>query len=413
MDVWLHFGQHRDVRVIRKEITVLNGIIIPAHILAYQKPSTAAFVSSLPADTPYLIDPATYRLQNSGDKHVNNAGDLRPSNHKLCDAYHSTLPNLVLNHGRLRPEILPNHHELTEGVLQFQIHAVPDGSSQGAAAKYLKRYKKLHLKKPRALIPPYFRFESPGDKWYTYSLNCAKAAISAHTDRPISPIVLAPVDAFREAPLLQILRDYRPFENVILWFDDYNEMFVRSGQVRIVRKAIQKFQIQSRVDAHYGGYLLLLSAHDGLTSIGHGILYTQHKSYEISAPGVGGASERYYIPQLRQFRSLSQTDLILHRFPELICGCRICESTMDGNPDRIRQFYDDPDLLRMHFMEARRSEADAVKNRSLAEEAQDLRETHVKYHQDLSVLRNPDALVSGASMRGLAVLLEWADGISV
>ena len=157
----------------------------------------------------------------------------------------------------------------------------------------------------------------------------------------------------------------------------------------------------------------MLSAHDGLMSLGHGILYTQHKSYEISAPGTGGVAERYYIPRLRQFRSLSQTDLILHQFPELICGCRICEDTMGGNPDRIRHFYDDPDLLRMHFIEARRTEADAVKERSLAEEAEDLRETYARYDGALSILPNPDALVSGASMKGLAVLLAWADGISV
>ena len=187
---------------------------------------------------------------------------------------------------------------------------------------------------------------------------------------------------------------------------------MNAKQVKVVRHAINRFQEQGRVDAHYGGYLLLLSAHDGLMSVAHGILYTQHKSHEMSVPGVGGVSERYYIPKLRQFRSLSQTDLILHQFPELICGCRVCEETIGANPDRIRHFYDDPDLLRMHFIEARRTEADTVKERSLADEVQDLRETYAKYHQALSILRNPDAVVSGARMRGLAVLLAWADGIS-
>lgn len=412
MDVWLHFGQHRDVRVIREQISLLDGVVIPAHILAHQHPSTSAFVSSLPASTPYLIDPATYRFQNSGDKHLNSAGDLRPSSRKLCDAYHPTLADLVLNHGRLKPDLLPTPSELTESVLDFQLQAVADGSSKSAAAKYLDRYDKRHLKDPRVLVPPYFRFEVPGDKWYAYSLDCAMAARVTHTEREIAPIVLAPIDAFRDASLVQVLKDYEGFENIILWFDDYNELFMQAGQIGAVRNAIQMFRKQSRVDAHYGGYLLLLSAHDGLESIGHGILYTQHKSYEVTAPGAGGVAERYYIPRLRQFRSLSQTDLILHRFPELICGCRICEDTMGGNPDRIRHFYDDSDLLRMHFIEARRKEADAVKKRSLAEEAEDLRETYAKYHGALSILRNPDAVVSGARMRGLEVLLAWADGIS-
>ena len=412
MDVWLHFGQHRDVRVIRDQISLLDGVVIPAHILAHQYASTSAFVSSLPIGTPYLIDPATYRFQNSGDKHVNSAGDLRPSSRKLCDAYHPTLADLVLNHGRLEPGLLPSPSELTESILEFQLQAVADGSSNSAAAKYLDRYDKRHVRDPRVLVPPYFRFGVAGDKWYGYSLDCAMAALGAYRERKIAPIVAAPVDAFRDASLVQVLKDYEPFENVILWFDDYNELLVQSSQVSSVRNAIRMLRKQSRVHAHYGGYLLLLSAHDGLESIGHGILYTQHKSYEFAGPGAGGVAERYYIPRLRQFRSLSQTDLILHQFPELICGCRICEETMGGNPDRIRHFYDDPDLLRMHFIEARRKEAGAVKGRSLVEEAEDLRETFVKYHGAVSILRNPDAFVSGASMRGLEVLLAWADGIS-
>ena len=411
MEVWLHFGQHRDVRVIRDQIALLSGVVIPAHILAHQHPSTSAFVSSLPAGTPFLIDPATYRFQNSGDKHLNTAGELRASSRKLCDAYHPTLAQLVLTHGRLDPSLLPSPDELTEGVLGFQRQAVTDGSSNSAAAKYLARYDKLHIKPPRVLVPPYFRFEVPGDKWYAYSLDCAMAALATHSELQIAPIVAAPIDAFRDASLSRILRDYDRFANVILWFDDFNELFVRSSEVVVARHAIDMFQKQSRVDAHYGGYLLLLSAHDGLMSIGHGILYTQHKSYEVSAPGAGGVAERYYIPRLRQFRSLSQADLILHQFSELICGCCICEDTIGGNPDRIRHFYDDPDLLRMHFIEARRKEAEVVKQRSLAEEAEDLREVHARYHGALSILRNPDALVSGARMRGLDVLLAWADGI--
>ena len=216
MEVWLYFGQHRDVQVIREEIKSLNGVVIPAHIIAYQQPSTAAFVSSLPTDTPYLIDPATYRFQNSGDKHINTAGNLRPSTQKLCDAYHPMLADLVRIHGRLNPDILPKAGELTDGILRFQREAVVKGSSQGSAAKYLARYEKLDLKDPRALVPPYFRFDSPGDQWYTYSLDCAKAALAANTDFQIAPIIAAPVEAFIEAHLLRILHDYSRLDNVIL-----------------------------------------------------------------------------------------------------------------------------------------------------------------------------------------------------
>lgn len=414
MEVHLHFGMHRDIPVIHRELDTLDGLFVPAHILAHQKPSTSAFLTSLPADTAYLVDPVTYRFQNSRDKHLNAAEELRLSTAKLCAEYHEDLAGLVLEHGELTPDLLPTAAELTEGALRFQRTAVEEGSGKSAARKYLERYDRSRLRAPRALVPPYFRFEAPGDSWYRYSLDCAaEAARTVEVDETVMPVVAGPLTAFREAPLIQILQDYRDFDHIALWIDDFHENFARAGQVVVARNAIRRFHDQTqRVETLYGGYLLLLSEHDGLASIGHGILYTQHKSYQISAPGDGGAAERYYIPRLRQFRSLSQTDLILHRFPELICDCPVCQAAMGQDPDRIVNFFDDTDLLRRHFLQVRRNEADLVRQRTLEEEAQDLRQVYARYHDALRVLPNPDAIVSGATMQGLGFLLEWAEGIT-
>jgi hypothetical protein len=303
MDINLHFGQHRNVSVIRSEIGVIDGITVPAHILAHQKASTAAFLTSLPTDTPYLVDPATYRLQNPREKHLNAAGDLRLSTRKLCDAYHPELSALVGADGERSPDRFPSPEALTQGVLEFQQRAVDEGSSAGTAKKYLARYDKLHVKPPRAVVPPYFRFEHPGDPWYRYSLACSQAAVELQAELPLIAVIAAPWTAFREADLGRILHDYRSVPRIILWFDGYDELFVQPRQVSVVRAAIRRFAAQcERVEAHFGGYLLLLSEHDGLSGLGHGILYTQHKSYRISGPGTGGISERYYIPGLRHFR---------------------------------------------------------------------------------------------------------------
>ena len=159
---------HRDVGVIHQEIDTVDGIVIPAHILAHQKPSTSAFVTSLPGRTKYLIDPATYRFQNSRDKHLNQADELRASTAKVCNEFHADLANLVLEHGVLGPELLPAPRELTQHVIAFQLGAVADGSRVSAAQKYLERYGRSSLNPPRAIVPPYFRFESPGDAWYRW-----------------------------------------------------------------------------------------------------------------------------------------------------------------------------------------------------------------------------------------------------
>jgi hypothetical protein len=404
---------HRDVGVIHQEINTLDGIVVPAHILAHQKPSTSAFITSLPANTAYIVDPATYRFQNARDRHLNAADELRASTAKLCAEYHPDLTALVSDHGLLRPELLPAPRELTENVIAFQLGAVADGTRRSAARKYLERYGRSSVRAPRAVLPPYFRFDAPGDSWYRYSLECAEVARQMSDGGPaVAPVIAAPWSAFREAPLLEILQDYREFDQLILWIDEFHEQFARPEQISAVRRAIIRLREHiDRVEALYGGYLLLMTAHDGLAGIGHGINYAQHKSFQITGPGQGGISERYYIPGLRHFRSLSQTDLILHRFPELICQCSVCAETLGGDPDRIVQFFDDPELLRRHFLNARREEADRMLDSSRGREAEELRGIHNTYHDAIRALPNPDAVVSGANMQGLDFLLSWADGI--
>jgi hypothetical protein len=150
----------------------------------------------------------------------------------------------------------------------------------------------------------------------------------------------------------------------------------------------------------------------GLDAISHGILYTEHKDLE-SVPGGGGAPDRYYIPTFHEFRSLSQTDLILHKHPELICPCEVCREVMKGNPDNIILFADNPDLLRRHFLSARRAEVLQMDRLSLSDQLDELDRTYANYHESISALPNPDAIVDPVPMRGLDYLWEWIRGMRV
>jgi hypothetical protein len=156
---------------------------------------------------------------------------------------------------------------------------------------------------------------------------------------------------------------------------------------------------------------MILSAFDGLTALSQGILYTQHKS-RASTPGGGGVPERYYIPAIHEFRSLSQTDLILHKHPELICSCPVCRQNIGDDPDNIILYRDNPDLLRRHFLSVRRREADDIEHSSLAEEVAELRRVHAAYDESFRSLPNPDAFVQATPMQGLDYLLQWADAFA-
>ena len=210
----------------------------------------------------------------------------------------------------------------------------------------------------------------------------------------------------------KIVEDYRAFQRVFIWINKYVQTSVTSSNIKKVRALIKGFHAAGvESEALYGGYLLLMSVFDGMSAISHGILYTQHKSADL-VPGSGGAPERYYIPTIHEFRSLSQADLIIHKHPELICDCPVCEEVLGEDPDNIIQFSDNPDLLRSHFLHSRRREADHIAQSSPKAEAERLRKVFKQYNKSFLSLPNPDAVISSSKMHGLEYLNHWADAFA-
>ena len=410
MDVHLRFAMHRDVQLINKEKEKLDGLVIPGNILSHQAAATSVFVTSL-VDTPHVIDPVTFIFQHSG-AYLNDDGKLRASVRKLCDDYHPDLAEILdtLGHNGLAPDDLPDCDELCLNVRKVQLEKVATASSASGTSKYLKRYSRTSVTPPRAIIPPYFRFEDPRDQWYRFSLNCALATDGiVGTTVPVAPVILSTIDALTTGNVQRIVADYDAFDQVFIWIDNYVETEVTSETIGKIRQFVKAFDEKGiRVETLYGGYLMMLSGFDGLSGVSHGVLYTQHKSFE-AAPSSGGVPERYYIPAFRGFRSLSQTDLIIHKHPELMCNCSVCSDTLNGNPDKIILYTDKPELLRRHFLTVRREEANKLSSSSPDKEVRELRRTFNSYHSSISALPNPDAYITRAKMSGLSYLNEWAE----
>lgn len=414
MKVHLRFGMHRDVQLIHSEKDRIDGLVIPAHILAHLSPSTPVFVASM-HDKPYVIDPMTFVFQNAKEVHLNNAGVMRPSIKKLCDAYHSKLGEKIMAPGFDGPPSLVaclKTDEFCQKVVKFQLEKVADASGSSKANKYLKRYTKTEVTQPRAVIPPYFFFKSVGDDWYNLSLACAKKTVKLAGRLEVSPVICCPASTLNSTDIQTIAGDYGGFARVFVWIDDYVQSAVTPSTVNDVRKLLRALRDAGvKLEALYGGYLLIMSSFDGMSAISHGILYTQNKSTTL-VPGSGGAPERYYIPAIHEFRSLSQTDLIVHKHPELICDCAICQEHLGGNPDKIIAYKDNPDLLVSHFLHCRRREADEIGESAPGKESKRLREIFNKYNDSFRALPNPDAFVLSSKMQGLDYLKNWADAFS-
>jgi hypothetical protein len=412
MQVNLRFGMHRDVELIHKEKGNIDGFVIPAHILAHQATSTSVFVTSL-SGKPYVVDPMTYILQNPKNVHLNDSGELRPSVEKMCDLYHKDLSAAILalsSTGRLRAASFTDVKALCANVLKFQRTFVKDSSGTSAANKYIKRYSKTAYAEPRLFLPPYFCFNKVGDDWYKLSLSCANETKKSADN--VAPVICCSPLALVDGGIDRIQSDYKQFDSVFLWMDNLAETTTPAPPIRVVRSLIKALVAdETDVELLFGGYLAVLFNFDGATALSHGILYTQHKSTEV-VPGGGGVPERYYIPTFHEFRSLSQTDLILHKHPELMCDCAVCKKVLKGNPDNIILFTDNPDLLRSHFLTVRRREADAIESASEKTVVANLRSVFKKYDASIRSLPNPDAIISASQMQGLQYLNEWADAFA-
>lgn len=414
MEIHFRFAMHRDVPVIHQEKNKLDGLVIPAHILSFQEKATSVFVTSLP-EKPYVIDPMTYIFQHSKSNHLNDKGELRASVKNMCEDYHPDLAEkleALASHGSLTPNDLPACDELCENVLRFQLEKVRDAAASSGTDKYRQRYQKTRATLPRAVIPPYFHFDVPGDDWFQLSLDCAVTTLAISGKTSVAPVIFTPIAALTTTGIQRIVKDYGSFDHVFIWIDNYAETIVTAANIRAVRQFVKALAKKvTRVETLYGGYLMMMSGFDGLSGISHGILYTQHKSFKAT-PGAGGPSERYYIPIFRGFRSLSQTDLIFHKHPELMCKCSVCSDILDGNPDNIIWYIDNPELLRSHFLTVRRQEADNLRSSSSDVEVLQFRETCTKYHSSIAALPNPDAFIAKSQMSGLSYLNEWAEAFS-
>jgi hypothetical protein len=378
--------------------------------LAYQTSATSLFASA--CDLRYVIDPMTLFFQALKSDIINEKGDqVKASLRKLLEQYVPSLEEDVRNLAFASPMDLIKKvgtAAFCENVMRFQKLVVSGEIKQTGAGKYLVR-KGIGGKEPQYFVPPYFAFEAHGDQGYKLSLECANQ--SRAESRPLAPIICLNPKRLSDGQVQAIADDYSLFDACIIWFDTDHEIKWDVDDIVKVRKLVKALGSRLKVISLYGGFRTALLSFDGLSALSHGILYTEHKMREM-LPGGGGVAERYYLPRLHEFRSLAQAELILKRIPKLFCHCDVCESSLGGNPNRLKTASQDPDFLRSHFLAVRRTELDNLQGRSREDFVSELRLTYETFHSSVSALDNPDAMYEKRSMVGLENLMRWADALS-
>ena len=170
MHINLRFGLQRDKETIRNLSDKLDGLVIPAHILAYQSDVTATFMASF-SDMPFIIDPMTYLLQHTRDDLTNDHGNLRASISKLCEAYEfSNIDEILSYQSQLSPSDIPESEAFCDTIYDFQMSINERATTKKAVKKYLSRYGMGDSVTPRLIVSPYFKFNTISDAWYDKSL---------------------------------------------------------------------------------------------------------------------------------------------------------------------------------------------------------------------------------------------------
>ncbi len=137
-----------------------------------------------------------------------------------------------------------------------------------------------------------------------------------------------------------------PIRHLWFWISDNDEVdemsAVRAQRLRdVVRLAAER---DKALHQAFGGSFSSFLLSDGLASIGHGVNYWEHKSWEPIAGG-GVPPLRYFYPPLRRRLQFLDADAVVpddivtvEDFHREICGCATCQEALDGQIENFARY---------------------------------------------------------------------------
>lgn len=428
---FLRYGMAPDKGIIGEDPIreLYDGILMPAHILAFFHEAVPAFLFAL--EKPYLVDPMTFMYQRM--RSYSDDWGTRRSARKLADAYGGRFAEVVAEAARGAGTVsqgtqpgqeqdtveLLDHDDillsLAEGCVRFQQEAVTT-----VVRDRVSRYVRVEAEPtPLALLAPYFHFEAVGDRWYRACTRMQAAAreVAEHQGGQILPVICTDIACLEDARQRDaLLADYGewPSDEIVLWINGFRQSHASRGQIGVLRSFLNQLWHHHRKWTFmlYGGYMAMLLAHEGMAAISHGILYGEDRLVR-RVPPAGPPPDRYYFPRFHDFRPMSHAVRIVEEVPgarELVCGCPTCSEVLDGDPRRLPLMWDSA-VLKKHFLYARNKEKEFIRQRTLDDALAELRRTHERYHEAVSAIENP-ATAMRQQLAGLDYLHTWAEALS-
>ncbi|NBD34368.1 MAG: hypothetical protein GVY30_00025 [Chloroflexi bacterium] len=347
---------------------IIDGVIVPATVAAFQKDGTGGFVLSLSAreSAPdYVIDPRFPLYQQA----------LRGSERKPKKS-HLMLSELLEDEGLVQAsDPSPNDFDdkrlagIAKKWVEFNLgYTEVDAKFQKYAERLGERILPQDAKTPKYIIAPYFMASGVEDPWWERSqrfFELTKEAVGSDSEC-LRVVAVKSADALPDA--IESISE----ERIGLWVNDLHELTTDpadlAGYLRGIRAASAS---EISVFALYGGFFSVIASKVGLNGSCHGIGFGEHRKW-VELPSSGPAPARYYSPALHRY--VSQEDAYqLWRIDEEFFGCQ-CAECKGQNPLRL-----DYHELMKHSVRCRAEEISNWRQFRLDEISAKLKEQYARF----------------------------------
>jgi len=405
-EIWYRLNTMGE-KTLFEQNNLFDGIIIPAHLLAFYDPSLISFIEDV--NKSFIIDPMTYVWEQPLEN-IKSGNILKKS-------YTKYIEKLECRIGEILPDSRISIHDCTDSeitifvdkILRFQAEIKSINKKNVDRKKSLDRIRRKMSKKVDSeiraeyLVPPYFYFTHTNDSNYHLSIQCKKLAVNnkSYSNFEIIPcICMAKEILYDRGQINRIIEDYSEHRHVLLWLDEFDDRTASNYELRLLKELIQRFTEKNvSIINMYGSFYSVLLGYYGLDFFSSGIALSHRKGVN-SVAGGGGLPLRYYEPTFKQEIVNEDVFTLYSHYPELfVCDCPVCNQisarirqtqtieereiildeffieirrrNAEGKNELIRPAIMDWTNSRLHFMHVRKAELD-LENRLTSEQMKQL-----------------------------------------
>lgn len=352
----LRIGAMNDKQIVEESQGAFDVLVLQANLAISAFRGLGSWTA---LDKPFWIDPITYAFAGS-PVHLMSTQKVKRGHPETKVAFKRTFASLVDVYG-----------EPFDRVLETEVSLTPEDFAQvdkDAMVRRVMDWQREVLKPPEGdlkylpasdlepvlLTVPFFplQWRSGADPpaWLELNLELARRAVEIYEPERLAVGLLIETGLFDASPeeLETVLAHYAelPVKHLWLWLSDNEEIEMTLPRAVRLRRTIATLRDAGKqVHQAFGGSFSTLLLREGLTSVGHGVGYWEHKNWEPLAGG-GVPVLRYFFPPLRRRLRFLDADQVIDatgvasasEFITRVCGCDVCRSTLGDELANFAQF---------------------------------------------------------------------------